>query len=144
MRSVRTIVLVLIACASGCAEKPQTDGASPSHQEKQSGFALIAKPDPKVFSEANSLEKWKNPFLFVHPDGVELIPPGPRRQGLHEIVAEIEKRLVAMPADAWPLGRAVAVQENALGSGQAQKDNAQALKAMLESHDIAINWWPTG
>ena len=134
------IILVLV---SACAKQRQIAPNPHALQNAPPGFTLVPKPDPRVFSQFNSLGDWTNPFLVVHPDGVELIPRDGDVRGPHRTVAELERVLMSLPAEAWPLGRAVAVQENALGSGSEQERTLVALKAMLESHDIAINWWPT-
>src|SRR5688500_12072698 len=123
---------VLLTLTLGCTAQPLREQTESVRREEQPAFALIPKPDPRVFIEANTLEKWKNPFLFVHPDGVELVSKDRNVQHPRVSISEIEAVLIALPADAWPLGRAVAVQENALGSGQAQTANVMAVKAMLD------------
>jgi hypothetical protein len=140
---MKVLIVVVLVLVSGCSYQAEVDRGLEPRPTEQPGFTLVPKPDPKVYSRANTLEKWTNPFLFVHPDGVELIAGNGRPRGPHLSVAEIETRLALLPVDAWPLGRAVAVQQNALGSGPEQDEVLKALRAMLESHDIAINWWPT-
>ena len=53
--------------------------------------------------------------------------------------------LVSLPADAWPLGRVVAVQELSIRSGRDDElieGTGEALKRMLEELRVEINWWP--
>ena len=91
------------------------------------------------------LDEWKNPFLVVRPDGVEMVT-GRGSSGANTVsVDRMREILVSLPAEAWPLGRVVAVTELSIRSGRDDElidGTGEALKRMLKELRVEINWWP--
>lgn len=139
-----TFALVLLALfATACGTTTTQLPERLSHGTAEDRLALIPETDVVTLREANAFATWTNPTLMVHPDGIELVPKGGTGRGPHLTVEAIEASLSGLPREAWPLGRAVAVQENGLGYGPSQKANLTALLAMLEAHRVFVNPVPT-
>ena len=139
-----TAALMLAALLTpACGLSTPEPVTRPSQVGHEHCLAQLAAADALALREFNSLAKWTNPFLFVHPDGIELVPNERTGPGRHLSVVEIESTLCRLPRSAWPLGRTVAVQENGLGSGPAQEAHLAALLTMLESHAVLVNRWPS-
>ena len=84
---------------------------------------------------------------MVRPEGVEFAGGG-AATGLQVMsVPAMREALIQLPVTAWPLGRIVAVQETGIRSGhqdnQAIESKRNELRQMLESLEIAVNWWPS-
>jgi NAD(P)H-dependent FMN reductase len=92
------------------------------------------------------LEEWTNPVLVVRPNGVELVS---RRGSVGSGVLSVEQLKVllqSLPADAWPLGRVVALAETSIGSAGDEpkiEANSAALAKMLRTLDVELSWWPS-
>ena len=139
---MKTAVLLLTALLSpGCGAPEPAVRSTQAQQDDR--LARLPAANARSFGEFNTFALWANPFLVVHPDGIELLPSDRKSPGPRVSVGEIESTLNSLPREAWPLGRTVAVQENALGSGPAQKANLIALLSMLESHAVLVNRWPS-
>jgi hypothetical protein len=83
---------------------------------------------------------------MVYRDSFELILHDRPRTSERVPLVEIEKSLLDLPLERWPLGRVVAVQEIAIRSaGDDEKiaKNIEALKRMLQSHKVRVDLWPT-
>jgi hypothetical protein len=139
-----TFALVLIALLTSACGTTATQSSDRSTQgAPEDRLTHIPETDVVTLRKAGAFASWANPKLIVHPDGVELVPNGGVGQGPHLSIEAIEAALATLPRDAWPLGRAVSVQENGLGSGPSQSANLTALLAMLETHRVFVNHVPT-
>ena len=150
---VRVLVLALIVVASSCARsKKMSPPNAVQQQNKISGFAklppLTRLEASAIAQSVNTVDKWKNPFLVIRPEGIEF-DTGGGTDGDHIVsISNLREALTDLPPEAWPLGRIVAVQEIGIRSGQ-QKDNEaiarnrEAVREILESLKIAANWWPS-
>ena len=69
----------------------------------------IAKPDPTKYYAIRDAKDWKNPYLIVRRDGVELVGITPLGQSTR--VEAIPGLLERLPNSAWPYGLVVAVQD---------------------------------
>ena len=141
MTALALVLVVLITSACGTTMTKPSD--RPTHGAPEDRLAHIPETDVVTLRKADAFASWANPKLIVHPDGIELVPNGGIGQGPHLTIEAIEATLAALPREAWPLGRAVAVQENSLGSGPSQTANLTALLAMLEGHRVFVNHVPT-
>lgn len=92
------------------------------------------------------MKGWRNPYLIVDKAGVSLLDmSNHERRPLKP--EELLAALAGLPASAWPYGRVVAVQENGVGSSEADKvairRNRAILAGTLESAHVLINWVPS-
>jgi len=106
----------------------------------------VPGPRDEDIRKVRTAEDWHNPYVMVYRNSFELILPDRPRTSERVSLVEIEKSLLDLPLESWPLGRVVAVQEIAIRSaGDDQKiaRNIRALKRMLQSHKVRVDLWPT-
>lgn len=119
---------------TGCRHQ----AASPAEVRKQAAAALdearrdlsqIPPPSKNLYMSASSMAEWQNPSLTVQekmislhvlmPDantsdlgkGTMLRPEAARKQVLNIDPANLAEALNAIPKEAWPYGRVVAIEE---------------------------------
>ena len=94
----------------------------------------------ELFREVRDSKQWKNPYLIVLREGVEVVAvtdaasPAP--------VSAIRKILEGLPNSAWPCGLVVAVQDNSIQSqGDAQyiKANRKELLRLLRDLHVEVD-----
>jgi hypothetical protein len=141
MRKTNLLIGVLLA-VGGCG----IDLHVHQDDEPARGLAALPAATDEAIAAADSPEKWLNPFLVIHPEGIEVRRQGDAQNIDRGTVERTEKILLALPREAWPMGRVVAVTEQSLLSGNDEAQIAKhslALSQMLESHGIRIERWPT-
>ncbi|GAC1416297.1 MAG: hypothetical protein NVSMB62_05750 [Acidobacteriaceae bacterium] len=138
LRRVLTVAAASVVLASplllgGCnraAAGTTVAAANPREVETaRQQMELIPPPSKNRYMAVHSLPNWENPYLTVqenmvtlhvtmadpnHSDlgvGGMLRPTGARRQVLNIRVSDLPASLSAIPEDAWPYGRVVAVEE---------------------------------
>jgi len=135
--------LALAACIAQCAGLALLAWAQGSVELRQ----RIPKADPKKYSSIRDARQWRNPFLVVHPDGVEVL--GVTGPGQTVSVDSVPVRLEHLPISAWPYGLIVAVSENGIVSPEEAIEHRQAkelarLVELLKKKGIAVSLWPSG
>jgi hypothetical protein len=140
MRVLAVIVLLMIySCSPPMAE----------HDLKQPELKRLARVPPADLSatqRAGTPEEWKNPFLVIRSEGIEMVTSSGSTGANSVSVDQMKEILSSLPEDAWPLGRIVAVTEISIRSGsddQLIEANREALEKMLGELDVLINWWPS-
>jgi hypothetical protein len=123
-------VLAIAASASAQATVPLRD--------------RIPRADPARYRNVRDGKDWKNPYLVVRRDGVEIVgvtsaePAVP----LDSVGPELKK----LPASSWPYGLVVAVQDISLGSAadwpKVHSNRAKLLKT-LKKLGIRAELWPS-
>jgi len=130
--------LLLPLIVSGCTRTPaqsvQASRAITAQQQQETEAArqqmeLIPPPSKTRYMAVKSLSSWENPYLTVQGgmvtlhvvladanpsplgQGGLLRPMGARRQDLNVRISELSTALNAIPENAWPYGRVVAVEE---------------------------------
>jgi hypothetical protein len=138
LKSVRTPALALLFAASlplaGCHSTPKTAAAAERERREQidtarQDLSQIPPPSKALFLNVGSLDQWQNPWLTVQekmitlhvlmPDantsdlgkGTMLRPEAARRQVLNIDPVDLAAALNAVPHEAWPYGRVVAIEE---------------------------------
>jgi len=132
--------LLLLCCLllplAGCHS--HTASASPAQPRAQvqaeletqrEQMQLIALPTKSRYMAIHGLDSWENPYIIVQPGMLELHitladanptslgvggmlrPAGARRQELNIALDNLGEAITAVPQDAWPYGRVVAVEE---------------------------------
>ncbi len=104
----------------------------------------IPKPDPKKYHAVQDAKDWKNPYLIVRRDGVEIV--GMTAVGQAIPVDSVPIVLKGLPESAWPYGLIVAVQDIGLvseGDPPRIEANRKRLLMLLKNHAIAVDRWPS-
>ena len=106
----------------------------------------VPEPGDEEIRKIRTAEDWHNPYVMVYRDSFELILHDRSRTSERISLATLEKSLLDLPLERWPLGRVVAVQEIAIRSGDDDEKiaaNIEALKRMLQTHKVKVALWPT-
>ena len=105
----------------------------------------IPKPDPKKYHSVQDAKGWKNPYLIVRRDGIEIVGMAPVGQAIS--VESVPGTLEKLPDSAWPYGLVVAVQD--MGILSREKDpalieaNRAKLLNLLKELGVAVDRWPS-
>ena len=106
----------------------------------------IPKPDPEKYREIRDGKDWKNPFLVVRPNGIEIIGVTTAEPGIP--LRAVTKELERLPSSAWPYGLVVAVVDVGIVSGGDDLPkvhaNRRELLVILKRLGIAAELWPSG
>jgi hypothetical protein len=128
-----SLTLCVPALLTGC-NRASANTAAPSAspqaiESAREQINLIPPPTKSRYMAIHSLSSWENPYLTVqanmavlhitmadaNPSGLGvggmLRPVGARRQDLPVRVSDLPAALNALPEDAWPYGRVVAIEE---------------------------------
>jgi hypothetical protein len=104
----------------------------------------IPKPDPKKYHSVQDAKDWRNPYLIVRPDGIEI--GGNTHVGQTITVASVPAALERLPDSAWPYGLVVAVQDVGLLAGETDipliEANRTKLLQVLRKLGILVDPWP--
>jgi len=104
----------------------------------------IAKADPTRYRAVQDGKDWKNPYLVVRPNGIELVGTTP--PGSVIPVEKVKEVLEGLPTSSWPYGLVVAVQDIGLISdGDLPRIQAtrQRLLRLLKELGITADPWPS-
>ena len=128
-------------------------GASASAQDRGGRVPLRLSPriraaQPSKYRSVTDGKDWRNPYLVIRVDGVEIISNSIRSRRQVVTVEELSATLVKLPVDAWPYGRVVAASDIGLRDANGTHDepirlNHQAATKVLEALSIKIEWWPS-
>ncbi|MFZ0301397.1 MAG: carboxypeptidase-like regulatory domain-containing protein [Terracidiphilus sp.] len=92
--------------------------------------ARIPSADPKKYQGIHDGKDWRNPYLIVRADGIEIA--GTAREGSPIPVESVAAALEGLPDSAWPYGLVVAVRENGVGASEAERSRIEANQVSLE------------
>lgn len=104
----------------------------------------IAKADPRKYQAVPDGRDWKNPYLVVRRDGIEIV--GITEAGRGIPFAAVLAKLENLPDTAWPYGLVVALQDNSLrseGDDSKIKANRKAIVRMLTKIGVTVDPWPS-
>jgi hypothetical protein len=107
----------------------------------------IPAASPKSYQQVKDAVDWKNPYLIVQSDGIEVRKTGADKIGPTIQVDNVIDFLGRLPRTAWPYGLVVGVQENGILSGNDDaliSHNTEALLALLSKLGVKTELWPTG
>jgi hypothetical protein len=172
--SVLLLASLLTSCSHApqkAAAKVEAAAAARAHSMEAARMAAAAEdadeqaleriplPSRNVYAGIRTRRSWKNPFLVVGPTGVTLttVQPGVstgKRRGKvshqHEVqlpLAELSKALAALPEEAWPFGRVIAVQEDPAETRRDRPEvrrNVEATMQLLNTLGVVSYDWPSG
>ena len=112
-------------------------------QTSQSLQSRIPKPDPKQYHAVRDAKDWKNPYLIVRRDGIEIV--GMTAVGQAIPVDSVPGVLKGLPDSAWPYGLVVAVQNIGIvspGDPPRIAANRKKLITLLQKLGVAVDLWP--
>jgi len=137
MRALKTRLLLGLSLVAaphmGCA------------QTSRSLQVRIPRPDPQKYRSVRDAKDWKNPYLIVRRDGIEILGMTPVGRAI--AVESVPGMLERLPDSAWPYGLVVAVQDIGIVSGGADLANIEAnrtkLLNLLKRLGVAVDRWPS-
>jgi hypothetical protein len=104
----------------------------------------IPKPDRKKYHAVQDAKDWRNPYLIVRRDGIEIV--GMTTVGQAIPVDSVPRVLKGLPDSAWPYGLVVAVQDIGLvseGDPPRIEANRKRLLMLLKKLAITVDLWPS-
>ena len=113
-------------------------------QTPQSLQNRIPKPDPKKYHAVQDAKDWKNPYLIVRCDGIEIVGMTPVGQAIP--ADSVPGVLKGLPDSAWPYGLIVAVQDiGVVSDGDLPRieANRQRLLKLLKKLAVTVDFWPS-
>lgn len=163
----------LNACSSGGnnpsapeAARPTPDQAKTAAQERDTDrqqLDQIPPPAKSRYLAIHTRESWGNPFLIVgkktvtlrimypeppHSDlapGTLMQPANARKRELSLRLSELPEALAALPQEAWPYGRVIAVEEDpvAVRADRIQvRRNVETTIQLLNDLGVVVYEWP--
>lgn len=149
----------------GCRSTPVTASSADLRtqiDDARQDLGRIPPPSKNLYMSVTDLGSWQNPSLTVQenmislhvlmPDanpsdlgkGTMLRPEGARRQILNIDPANLAEALNAVPKEAWPYGRVVAIEEahDAPASAQPQlRRNIERAMDTLQNIGVVADEW---
>ena len=167
LAAAATVSIGSVFLLSGCnhASAGTTSTSLPSAREIEAArqeLELIPPPSKNRYMNIHTLESWENPYLTIqenmatlhvtladanHSDlgvGGLLRPIGARRQVLNVRVSDLPASLNAIPENAWPYGRVVAVEEahdTPASARPAVRRNMEAAMKTLGDLGVVVYEW---
>lgn len=158
MRSSALIPVILVLSLAGCtppgATHASTDAVAQQQREIDSvrhDLEQIALPAKSRYLAVHSLTIWENPYLTIQGSmvtlhvtiadantsdlgvGGMLRPVGARRQDLNVRTTDLPAALNAIPQNAWPYGRVVAVEEAHDAPASARPELRRNMEAAIKT-----------
>lgn len=142
----------------------KAQAAAVESADQRAALDHIPLPDKSLYLNIHQPTQWKNPFLTVGTDhidlriiledantsslgaGTMLRPEGARRQELQIRLADLPKALIALPDSAWRYGRVVAIAESPDATRKqrpAIRRNVEAAIQKLNDLGIVVEEWPS-
>jgi hypothetical protein len=165
--------LALALCACSHAPQSQSDNSKPTAQEVKAEAQArdtdrqqldqIPPPAKSRYMAIHTRESWSNPFLIVgkktvtlrmmNPEppqsaiapGGMLHPAGARKQELVLRLSELPEALVALPQEAWPYGRVIAIEEDPVAPRPDRiqvRRNVETTIQVLNDLGVVVYEWP--
>lgn len=107
--------------------------------------ARIPAADPKKYQGIHDGKDWRNPYLIVRAEGIEIVGLSDVRNPL--TIDAALAILEGLPASAWPYGRVVAIQDIGVVASEDQHsrvlENRNTLSARLGELGVIVGLWPS-
>jgi hypothetical protein len=153
---------VAAAAAARQQAMEQARAAAQARDADRQELDSIPLPSKTVYMSIHTRASWSNPFLIVGKSTVNLSmlyppagPPSPgdsvlrplaaRRRALDLRLSDLPEAITALPPDAWPYGRVIAVEEDPTAprqDGPAVRRNVEATMQVLSDLGIVVYEWP--
>ena len=140
MRALKAALVVgLLVIGLVAAARMDCGQTSPCLQDR------IPKSDPKKYDSVQEAKDWKNPYLVVRRDGIEILRRTPVGRAI--TVESVPGVLERLPDSAWPYGLIVALQDIGILSGKTDvariEANRTKLLNLLKELCVAVDRWPS-
>jgi hypothetical protein len=138
----RTAALIIVALFLPCLAFAQ----QPKQQKVTPLKIRIPPAKPNQYRSVTDAPEWKNPYLIVRADGIEVRVNGAAVNGPTLLVSAVIGFLEKFPNRAWSYGLVVAVQENSIQSGDQHsriKGNTSELLRSLREAGVKVELWPS-
>lgn len=164
-RPLIALPVLTLALLAGC-RSPNAPVTAANAQERiddaRHDLSRIPPPSKNLYMSVNSLNQWQNPSLTVQekmislhvlmPDanpsdlgkGTMLRPEAARRQVLNIDPANLAEALNAIPQEAWPYGRVVAIEEAHDAPASAQPELRRTIEKavdVLQTIGVVADEW---
>lgn len=104
----------------------------------------IRQADARLYKAVTDASDWRNPFLVVGPDGVEVRAKGAPVRTVP--AGELATVLSGLSVEAWPYGRVAAVTGASIvsnpGRREATEENMKRVRDALTALGVEANLWP--
>lgn len=169
-----TLALALVACSHGNNQSaPANTTPAPTPQQAQAAAKAqasdrdqldqIPPPSKMRYMAIHTKESWGNPFLIVGKKNLTLrimYPEGPKSEVLggsmmhpadarkRELVirfSDLPEALAALPEDAWPYGRVIAIDEDSMALKADRvpvRRNVESTINVLNDLGVVVYEWP--
>jgi hypothetical protein len=165
------VVLVLGGCSR--ANQSQNQAVQPTPQEKKAAaqerdsdrqqLDQIPPPAKSRYMAIHTRESWGNPFLIVgkrtvtlrmmYPEGPQseiapgsmMHPADARKRELVLRLSDLSEALTALPQEAWPYGRVIAVEEDPTAPRPDRiqvRRNVETTIQVLNDLGVVVYEWP--
>jgi hypothetical protein len=155
--------VVNVASNAAAAEK-KAQAASAEREQQRVELAKIALPTKSRYVDVHEPGAWSNPFISFDAQMVNvrvtladantstlgqggiLRPSSARRREVQIKPQDLVAALIALPADAWPYGRVVAIEESPLADRKARpaiRRQMEAAIAQLNDLGVIVDEWPS-
>lgn len=142
MKTYFAATLVLTTCAVGLL------AGWPAQKEARRLNPQIGPPNPQQYGSIRVAKDWKNPYVVILKNGIEVIANGLRDGRAIVAPADLRRTLIDLPVTAWPYGRVAAVQENGIRAADRSDDqpiahNLRTTLAILNALQVTVDRWPS-
>jgi hypothetical protein len=107
--------------------------------------ARIRAADPEKYQGIHDGKDWRNPYLIVRAEGIEIVGVSDGRNPL--TIDAALAILEGLPASAWPYGRVVAIQDVGIVTSENQHshviENRNTLNRRLGDLGLIVGLWPS-
>ncbi|WP_446744668.1 hypothetical protein [Silvibacterium acidisoli] len=165
--------IALVACGHGNQNPPvnatpastpqQAKAAATARSNDRDQLDQIPPPSKTRYLAIHTKESWGNPFLIVgkknltlrimYPEGPKsdvlsgsmMHPADARKRELVIRLSDLPEALAALPEDAWPYGRVVAVDEDSMALRADRvpvRRNVEATINALNDLGVVVYEWP--
>ncbi len=156
------LLTALVGCTSAVAPPDPADATHRQLEAVREELTQIPLPSKTRYLAVKSLTTWQNPYLTIQGNmvtlhvtmadantstlgvGGMLRPVGARREDLNVRTADLPAALNAVPQNAWPYGRVVAVEEAhdapASARPQLRRNMEAAIKTLGDVGVVVYEW----
>jgi hypothetical protein len=138
--------------------------AAAERDQQRAELDQIQLPTKSRYIDIHDPSQWTNPFLLVGTDtvalrilladanpspvgqGTMLRPEAARRQVLQLRLSDMDAAVAAIPPDAWPYGRVIAVAESSSAASSDRprvRRNVEAVIRQLNDLGVVVEEWPS-
>ncbi|MGA7522552.1 MAG: hypothetical protein WBW84_08710 [Acidobacteriaceae bacterium] len=166
-RSARHPVATVAAAAAAKEHALQQERATAAAEDQdRQELDSIPPPSKNVYMAIHTRQSWVNPFLIVskstvslsvlYPDngpanspGSEFLRPVAARRRLLDLrLSDLPRALDATPADVWPYGRVIAVEEDPTAPrrdrAQVRRNLESTMQTLSDLGVVVYDWPPNG